>query len=447
MTAGRRGFLQSLAVGSTACLVGCDGSAPAPACDLPPMVDAPPLAYPPADYFAQVSADLTAADIGTPVVFLDMDRIDGNIGEIVAGIPSTSTYRIVEKSLPSLDLLAHVSTVSGSDAFLVLHLPLLPALLDAFPTGEMLMGKTHVTRAVTRFFDRLPVGTDLADVARRVIFLADGPARLAELIELAAGLGVTLRVAVEIDVGLRRSGLREPGALGSMLSTFLGTSDVAFAGLLGYDGHVPENPGGHAGLDGAWQDATDAFWSFHDVLNGPGFEALAGLPDLIFHSGGTSTYPMYASGTPVNDVAAGGGVVRPGTYPNYVIDALEPAIFIATPVLRQYDAPELPFFPGARSAGFFEGRQGLTIYGGGWPASFTHPADIRPAPLVSDATDHVMVPNQGMVTAPADTRIAAGDWVFYHPRQSDALFQFEEILEVQGGRFEGRTMAPLPRRY
>ena len=392
--------------------------------------------------------DLDAAGIGTARVFIDLDRVDANIDAIVAGIPDPLSYRIVEKSLPSLDLLTYVSERSGSERFLVLHLPLLPELLGAFPTSDVLIGKTHLTSAVRQFFKSFPAATDLSDIAARVTFLADGPARLAGLVGLASELGVTLRVAVEIDVGLRRSGLTEASELAPLLTTFGSEPNVRFAGLLGYDGHVAHTPA--ATLDSvwsAWDEATAIYRSFVDVLNGPGFEALASLPGLVFNSGGSATFPMYTTGTPVNDVAAGGGVLRPGSYPDHVISALQPAIFIATPVFRRYAEPQLPFFTAEQSASVFEGRVGLTIEGGGWPAFFTHPPDIRPAPFVSDPTDPNLVPNQGMVTAPPETVIGAGDRVYYHPRQSDALFQFEEILLVRGGRLQPETMAAYPRRY
>jgi hypothetical protein len=142
------------------------------------------------------------------------------------------------------------------------------------------------------------------------------------------------------------------------------------------------------------------------------------------NSGGSATYPMYTAG-PVNDVAAGGGVLRPGDYPQ----------------------PELPFFTPDSSAKVLAGLQGVTIYGGGWPAFFTYPAGIQGAPFTFDPTDYAMVPNQGMVTAPASMQINPGDWIFYHPRQSDALFQFESILEVRAGRLQTDTMAAYPRRY
>ena len=456
MSFGRRGFLRSLAAGGAACLAGCDaalapfdaaldGGAPCPTLD--PPRPPPALDYPSADYFGTLAADLDAAGIGTPMVFLDMDRVDANIDAIASAIPSPLSWRIVEKSLPSLDLLGYVSARSGSDKLLVLHLPFLPTLLGALPDAEVLMGKTHLTSAVAAFFDGLPAGTELAAIARRTVFLADGRSRLDELIALAGRLGVRLRIAIEIDIGLRRSGLEDPSELPPLLSAFLGSSAVELAGLLGYDGHVAFAPGGARAVDAAWSSATDAFQSFVDVLSEPEFASLAALPDLIFHSGGSSTHPMYTSGTPVNDVAAGGAVVRPGAYPDHVISALRPAIFIATPVLRQVPNPRLPFFTAEQSARLLEGRQGLTLYGGGWPAFFTHPADIQPAPLVSDPTDHVMVPNQGLVTAPAELAIGPGDWIFYHPRQADALFQFEAIHQVRAGRLHGDVMRPYPRRY
>jgi hypothetical protein len=156
---------------------------------------------------------------------------------------------------------------------------------------------------------------------------------------------------------------------------------------------------------------------------------------------------MYTSG-PVNDVAAGGGVLRPGDYPNWVIGALQPAMFIATPVLEVFSAPQLPFFTPDQSAKVLAGMQGLTIYGGGWPAFFTYPPGVQGAPLIFDPTDYAMVQNQGMVVMPAGTTINPGDWVFYHPRQSDAIFQFERILEVRGGHLDTTaSMAAYPRRY
>jgi D-serine deaminase-like pyridoxal phosphate-dependent protein len=445
----RRDFIRTLAAGSAVAVLHCTQSTTATAsdagCPAPPTTPGPvpDLPYPSAAYFDQVTSDLRAAGVGTPQVFVDMDRLDANIDEIVSKV-GAGRYRIVEKSLPSLDLLSYVQQRSGTQKFLVLHLPFLPGVLGKFPNAEVLVGKSHLADAIGAFFQSQPKAS-WAGIASRVTFIADNLDRLNQLVSLAGQLGVTLALAIEIDVGLRRSGLSDPSELGPMLAVFAGSSAVKLAGFLGYDGHVPFAPGGSlSAVQAAWTTATGVYQSFVDVLTQQ-FPSLV-TPDLVFNSGGSATYPMYTSG-PVNDVAAGGGVLRPGDYPNYVIGALQPAIFIATPVFKVYPQPQLPFFTAEQSATLFKGRQGVTIYGGGWPAFFTHPADIQGAPFTFDPTDYAMVPNQGMVTAPADTVIQPGDWVFYHPRQSDALFQFESILEVRGGRLQTATMAAYPRRY
>ena len=447
----RRDFMRSAAVGSAAAVLArCSPQTAAAddagACSPPTTPQAvPDLDYPSVAYFQQIASDLAAAGIGTPQVFIDMDRVDANIAEIVSKA-QPSRYRIVEKSLPSLDLLAYVQQQSGSNKLMVLHLPFLAGVLGRFPNADVLVGKSHLTIAIKSFFDSQPRAS-WPQIASQVTFIADGAQRLTELVGLAAQyLNVTLKLAIEIDVGLRRSGVSDPNELGQMLTAFMGSSAVQFAGFLGYDGHVPFAPGGSLpAVQKAWSDATAAYQSFVDVLTSGQFASL-NKPGLVFNSGGSATYPMYTSG-PVNDVSAGGGVLRPGDYPNWVIGALKPAIFIATPVFKVYPAPQLPFFTPAQSATVLKGLQGVTIYGGGWPAFFTYPVGIQGAPFTFDPTDYAMVPNQGMVTAPASTPINPGDWVFYHPRQSDALFQFERIMQVRGGRLQTTTMGAYPRRY
>ncbi|HSQ67455.1 MAG TPA: alanine racemase [Polyangiaceae bacterium] len=449
MSVNRRDFIRSFAAGSAVAVLGCGqsvaGATDDAGCPLPPTTptSVPDLPYPTAAYFQQVASDLAAAGLGTPQVLIDMDRLDANIAEIVSKA-QPGRFRIVEKSLPSLDLLSYVQQKSGSQKFLVLHLPFLPGVLSTFPNADVLVGKSHLKEAIGSFFATQPKA-NWATIAKQVTFIADNLDRLQSLAGLANDLQVTLKLAIEIDVGLRRSGLTDPALLGPMLDFFESNASlVQFAGFLGYDGHVAFAPGGTlAAVQDAWTAATAVYQSYVDGLKShPGLVT----PDLVFNSGGSSTYPMYTSG-PVNDVAAGGGVLRPGDYPNYVIGALQPAIFIATPVFTVYPQPQLPFFTPAQCATLFKGQQGLTIYGGGWPAFYTYPPGIQPAPFVSDLTDPAMVPNQGMVMAPAATPINPGDWIFYHPRQSDALFQFDQILQVRGGRLQTTTMAAYPRRY
>ena len=314
--------------------------------------------------------------------------------------------------------------------------------------ADVLIGKAQPTAAVATFFDEIPAAGRPA-AASRVQFIADSRPRLDELAALARHLGLTLRISVEIDVGLRRSGVPYPHELPNVLSGLVENSDVLrFTGFLGYDGHVAHVPvlfgSPLDAVTDAWRKAMAIFESFIDILRVQFPELMR--DDLVFNSGGSASYPMYQSG-PVNDVAIGGGVVRPAAYPDVFCGVLQPAIFIATQVLAHYPLARLPFLSAEFSARLLRYKQGFTIYGGGWAAHFVSPAGLESAPLVSDPENQNLVPNQSLLTAPQSITLAPGDWIFMHPKQSDALFQFEEIMLVRGGRLQEERWGAFPRRY
>ncbi len=438
MNMNRRAFLKSVAAGAALGTVGCGDSS---------TESAGTAQAPVTGYFEQIAADLNAMGIGTPRLFIDLDRLDANAAKILAEV-GVERYRIVEKSLTSLELLAYVKERTGAEKFMVLHLPFLPPILDAFPNADVLIGKAQPTPAVETLintFDRV----DWPSVASRVQFIADSRARLDELTALARRLGLTLRISVEIDVGLRRSGVPEPGLLPNVLAGLVENPDaVRFTGFLGYDGHVAHAPAllvsPLEAANDAWNKAMALFDSYIRILR----NQFPGLmhDDLVFNSGGSASFPMYQSG-PVNDVAIGGGVVRPAAYPDTFCGVLEPAIFIATPVLAHYPMARMPFLSAEFSHRLLGYKQGIAIYGGGWAAEFISPPTLANMPLVSDPENQNLVPNQSIVTAPQDVNLAPGDWVFMHPKQSDALFQFEEIMLVRGGRLLEERWGAFPRRY
>src|SRR5262249_29340477 len=159
-------------------------------------------------------------------------------------------------------------------------------------------------------------------------------------VALATELQVTLQAGVEIDIGLHRGGVRKTSDLPDVLSVFKSNTDqLTFMGMLGYDGHVTGAPS----APGLEQDTArkvhksvrETYQSFKDVLHDQ-FGSLV-HDGLIFNSGGTSTFPLFPDDGPVNDVAAGGGMLRPASYDSLFTGALSPASFIASPVLKHFD--------------------------------------------------------------------------------------------------------------
>ncbi len=432
------GTLLSIGGGTTACGVSGVGNDSDP--DLGPNL-------PTGDYFKQLGADLTAAGIGTPQIIIDLDRLDANADSIVSEI-GKDRYRIVEKSLPSLDLLGYIQSRTQVDRFLVLHLPFLPALLAQLPNAQVLVGKNQPILAVKTFFDSLGSDAARADAASRVAFRVDSSTRLDELVALASAMSLVLQVGVEIDAGLHRGGVRHPSDLPPVLAGFVANADrIRFIGMLGYDGHIIGSPAGpgleELGVRAAYKSVEAIFRDSVSIIQSQ-FPSLW-RSDLIFNSGGTNTYPLHHGGV-VNDVAAGGGMLRPNSYSNMFIGALQPALFLAAPVIQTFPAVEIPFVNDVGQS-FEDGNKSFAMYGGGWAAVFVFPRNLSLAPLVSDPENMNLVPNQSLIVAPGDITISPGDWIMHQPRLADAIFQFEDILLVRGGRLQSAKWKAYPRRY
>jgi D-serine deaminase-like pyridoxal phosphate-dependent protein len=417
----------------------CGGKGDAPSCDTSAPCLSPGL--PPSSYFEQLASELKDAELGTPQIVIDLDRLDANADAIIAAVGS-DRYRAVEKSVPSYDLIDYVQKRTGSPRLMVMHLPFLPGLLARFPAAQVMVGKPEPTFAVKQVIKDTP----LADLAR-VSFVADSRARLEGLIGLADAAGFTLHVVVDLDIGMHRSGVRDATELSDVLSLIETRKDrVVLDGLLGYDGHVPEAvaaPGTEpTTLRNVFKAAQQQYANYVDVLKTK--HASLWRDDLRLNCGGTSTFPLYTSG-PVNDVSAGGGLLRPSEYINTFISALRPAVFIATPVLERLGHIALPLIK-TLSSTVFDGEV-VTVYGGGWAAGFVWPEGIAIAPFTATPPAH-LVQNQNWVLVPPSVKVPdPDDFVFMQPRASDAIFGFEQILLVRDGHLTTERWLPFPRRY
>src|SRR5690242_11978635 len=55
-------------------------------------------------YFAVISNELKSHHIAQPLLFIDLDRLDHNIDVLLSHLRSPVRFRVVEKSLPSIEL-------------------------------------------------------------------------------------------------------------------------------------------------------------------------------------------------------------------------------------------------------------------------------------------------------------------------------------------------------
>lgn len=378
-------------------------------------------------YFARLNELLKREGPGRPVMLLDLDRMNHNIDVFSRSVGPDKTYRVVVKSLPSVPLVRHVMARAGTEALMVFHQPFLNAVAASFPYTDSLLGKPMPVAAARTFYAKL--GGAGVDAARHVQWLIDTHERLLQYRALARELGVAMRINVEIDVGLHRGGLAAPQALDPLLQTI--AEDPAHLSLSGFMGYEPQLTGLRADLHHpAVVEVLRIYRGFIDRARSSGVDVDA----LTFNGAGSHTLRIYEGDTTMNDLAAGSGVVKPTDFDTFHLRDNEPAVFIATPVLKRYDRLTVPGDPWMADLMRWwnpNTRRLYFIYGGYWKARYVSPSGIID-PLYHST-------NQEPFTTSERVDLAVDDYVFLRPTQSEfVMLQFGDLLVVRGGELVDR---------
>lgn len=383
--------------------------------------------YPP--YFAQLNALLRAQGPGRPLMLIDRARLHANCARVKARLAPGKAFRVVAKSLPSLPLLTEVMGLMGTQRLMVFHQPHLNALATALPQADLLLGKPMPVNAAATFYRAL--GKTSFDPARQLQWLIDSRERLQDYLALAQALGTKLRVSLEIDVGLHRGGLAPGEAFQAVLALIKANPQhLELAGLMGYDAHVGKIPSVIETREKSFAKACAAYRGMQEALYA--FDPELRQRALVFNGAGSPTLRLHDEKSPLNEVSAGSCLVKPRDFDLDLLADLEPAAFIATPVLKALEGVTIPGIEGASRALPLWNRnqqRSYFIYGGLWLAHYESPPGLFDNGLYGKSS------NQAIVTSSARVPLRVNDQVFLRPTQSErVLLDFGDLAVVEDGR-------------
>lgn len=368
-------------------------------------------------YFTGLAAALKRAGLNRPTLVVDRTRLSANIAAIRKSVDTARLpLRVVAKSLPAPGLLSVILTGMGTQRLMVFSAEMLLQLLPPHPQADYLMGKPLPVSEFQRVAE-----TAGSKAAAQVQWLIDTPQRLREYAEAAKARGITLRASLEIDVGLHRGGFADPQAMAKAVAAAK-AAGIEIAGLMGYDPHVPKMPS----ADSAWADAQTAYAKAIEVLKGAGFDPAK----LTLNGAGSPTFRRHCKGTAANEVSVGSAFVKPGDFDYEDLADLQPAAFIATPVIKASTDQPLPGVEAFSSAMHWWDRnttRGIFIHGGHWLAKPLSPSGLEYSKLFGRSS------NQELLTGSPRITLKPDDTVFLRPDQSEALFlQFGDIAVYEG---------------
>jgi D-serine deaminase-like pyridoxal phosphate-dependent protein len=376
-------------------------------------------------------AELTATP-PTPIMVVDLDAFDANADDLARRAAGTP-IRLASKSVRVPELMARALRHSAFHGVLAFTLREALWLHERGISDDLVVAYPTVDRdALTRLVESPAAAT-------AITLMVDDLTQLDVVDSVRRSLAVPVRVAIDVDAGLRiggqhvgpkRSPLYDAAAVAALARRILERHGFRLVGAMTYEGQVAGLPDMVPtqrakslvvrGLKQASQSQIEE--RRHQVA-----QALAGVVELEFwNAGGSGSVETTATDPVVTEVAAGSGLLVPTLFDHYRSFDPRPAAFFALPVVRR---------PTAGIA---------TVHGGGLVASGPAGRDRLPSPWLPEGLHLTALEGAGEVqtplTGPGAARLAVGDLVWFRHAKSGEVFEHtNEVHLLSGDAFVDRV--------
>lgn len=363
--------------------------------------------------------------VATPLLVVDLDAFDANAGDLVrraAGKP----IRVASKSLRVPALLQRALAHDGFAGVLGFTLAEAMWLVEHAITDDVVLGYPTVDRLA---LDRL---LDDPEAAARITLMVDQEAHLDLIDSVRRGRNTTIRLALDIDAGLRmgpqhigpkRSSLYDPPAVSDLARRVAARPGFRLVGVMTYEGQVagvPDRVPRKRARSLAVRRIKQASLAQLAVRRREIADALAQVTELEFwNGGGSGSVEATSSDAVVTEVAAGSGLLVPTLFDHYDSFEPRPAAFFALPVTRR------------------PSDQVVTVHGGGLIASGAAGKDRLPTPWLPPGLHLTGLEGAGEVQTPLTGKgtgtLTIGDLVWFRHAKSGELFEHGRTVQLLSG--------------
>ncbi len=367
----------------------------------------------------------------TPTLVVDLDAFDANADDLVRRAGGTP-IRVASKSIRVPELIRRALDHDGFAG--VLAFTLAEALwleeqdVVADDKGDIVVAYPTVDRAALTALVASP------RAASRITLMIDDVAHLDVVDGVRASTAVPIRVAIDIDAGLKwggqhvgpkRSPLYDAHEVVALARAVLDRPGFQLAGVMTYEGQVAgvaDDVPRQRARSLVVRRLKDASVSQLEARRAEIAAALAEVTDLEFwNAGGSGSLESSSADPVVTEVTAGSGLLVSALFDHYKSFEPRPAAFFGVPVTRR---------PSGDVA---------TVHGGGLIASGPSSADRLPVPWAPAGLHLTGLEGAGEVQTPltghAARLLAIGDLVWFRHAKSGELFEHGTTVHlVQGDR-------------
>ncbi|MEJ7794159.1 MAG: amino acid deaminase/aldolase [Nocardioides sp.] len=382
---------------------------------------------------AAVAAEHSAGNaLPTPLMAVDLDAFDLNAADLVrraGGKP----VRVASKSVRVPFLLERALRHDGIEGVLCFTLREALWLYEQGLSNDLVVAYPSVDRTSLARLVSSP------GAAAAITVMIDDVAHLEVIDSVRYSLAVPVRVAIDVDAGLRigsqhvgpkRSPLHDPQSVAALARQVVERRGFRLVGVMTYEGQVagvPDVVPTRRARSMIVRGLKQASQTQVEVRRQQVADALAGIVELEFwNAGGSGSVEATAEDPVVTEIAAGSGLLVPTLFDHYKSFEPRPAAFFALPVTRR---------PTAGIA---------TVHGGGLVASGAAGRDRLPMPWIPEGLHLTALEGAGEVqtplTGPMASRLQVGDLVWFRHAKSGELFEHtNEIRLLVGDGFTDRV--------
>ena len=376
---------------------------------------------------SRLSAAVAALDPAphAPVMVVDLDAFDANAADLERRAAG-KMIRVASKSVRVPDLLRRALARPGFQGILAFTLREALWLHAQGVSDDIVLAYPTVDR---------PALAELAasaEAARAITLMVDDTTHLDLVDAVRSTPGVRVRVAIDVDAGLRlggqhvgpkRSPLHDSSSVLQLARSVVERTGFHLAGVMTYEGQVaglPDVVPSQRAKSLLVRRLKSASLSQLQVRRREVATALAEVADLEFwNAGGSGSVDTTTLDPVVTEIAAGSGLLVPGLFDHYRSFAPRPAAFFGVPVVRRPS-------PGV-----------ATVHGGGFVASGPAGRDRLPTPWAPSGLHLTALEGAGEVqtplTGPAAARLRIGDLVWFRHAKSGELFEHGLAVHLLAG--------------
>ena len=264
-------------------------------------------------------------ELDTPALLLDLDAFEYNVDRMARFFADRSTSLRPHAKTHKCPDIARRQMAAGAIGITCAKVGEAEVMVEAgiqdILIANQVVGKIKI--------DRL---TDLADRSKMMVAV-DGPANVQQLSAACQAKGVTLRVLVEVDVGMGRCGV-QPGKAALHLAQKVARSPgLKLSGLMGYEGHLVQ-------LRDPEERKTRVLKDLAPLQETRDLLEQNGLPVEIVSGGGTGTYDISGANPPMTEIEAGSYVFMDSTY-SQTRPEFHQALFILSTIVSRTNPARL----------------------------------------------------------------------------------------------------------